>query len=321
MNKEKIGITGASGFVGRYLIQYLKTKDYEIRVLLNKTDIDDSVEKVYGDIRDTIVLDEFTKGLDYVFHLATALGNRVISDKEFYDINVLGSENLIKSCIKNKVKRVVHFSSAGVYGKTSGIIELKETDDLNPIDIYEKTKAEGEKRVLSFKDKINIVVIRPGWIYGEGDKRTFKLIKQIYNGPFFIVGSGKIKHSPIYVKDLADASFQIMKKGKSGEIYNLSDSSISVEDMINLISKALGKKRKFIKIPIAIIYPIAFIIEKIFSLFNKEAFINRSRLAFFTRGKPLDTSKIKNELEININRDFYEEMKIVVDWYKKNKWL
>lgn len=321
MDKEKIGITGAAGFVGKHFIEYLKTKGYEIRVLLNKTDIDDSVEKVYGDIRDINVLYEFTKNLDYVFHLASALGNRVISEKDFYDINVLGSENLIKSCIKNKVKRVVHFSSAGVYGKTSGIVELKETDGLNPIDIYEKTKAEGENRVLSFKEKIHVVVIRPGWIYGEGDKRTFKLIKQIYKGPFFIVGSGKVKHSPVYVKDLADASLQIMKKGKSGEIYNLSDSSMSVEDMIISISKALGKKRKFIKIPIALIYPIAFIMEKTFSIFNREAFINRSKLAFFTRGKPLDTSKIKNELGIKINRDFYEEMKIVVDWYKKNKWL
>lgn len=319
--KGFVGVTGASGFIGRELVKFLKNKGFKVRVLINKTDLNMNVEKFYGSIHESNILKKFLDGVDILFHLAAALGNRIISDDEFNYINRDGTESVLRIASKMGVKRVVYFSSAGVYGKSSGIVSLKETANLNPIDIYERSKLEGEKVSFSFVDRVDLSIIRPGWVYGEGDRRTFKLIKQINSGFFFIPGQGNVKHSPIYIGDLLEATLAVALKGSRGEIYNIGGKPISVKNMVKEISMILDKKLLPLCIPISLVYPVAYTMEKLFSCFGKEALLTTSKLAFFMRGKPLNSDKIKDELGVNIGTYFLDGIKKAIQWYKGVKWL
>ena len=321
-NKKLIAITGASGFIGSHLVSFMKNKGFRVRVLINKTDLKrDDIDKFYGSINNKQVIKEILEGVNIVFHLASALGNRIISNEEFLNINKNGTETLLKIAVEQGVEKIVHFSSAGVYGKSSGLIPLKEDDALNPVDIYEKSKLEGEKIALSYTDKLNISLIRPGWAYGGGDRRTFKLIKQINSGLFFIVGKGNKLQSPIYIDDLIEAAYEIALKGGNGEIYNAGGTSIPIKTIVNQIAESLKKKIIPYKMPLFLIYTPTFILEKLFSFFNKEAPLTTSKLAFFIRGKPLNSDKLNNELKIKAETSFSEGIEKAIKWYKKMNWL
>lgn len=321
-NKKIVAITGASGFVDTHLVRFLSDKGYLIRVLIHQTrgNLNKDLEAIKGSIYDRESIKKLVKDSHTVFHLASALGMKQISEKEFYNINVKGTQTLLEEAVKAKVKKIVLFSSAGVYGKNTGTIPLKEDDNLNPVDIYEKTKKLAEEKALSFKNQINLTIIRPGWVFGEGDRRTFKLIKQIRSGWFFMVGSGKKKHSPIYVQDLLKGCFAASLREKSGEVFNMGGESLQIKEMCEIISSSLGKKPLPLKIPTFLIYPLVFCLEMVFKLFKKEALLTRAKLAFFRRGKPINSQKAIEELGFFESDTFANHLKKTINWYETNNW-
>jgi len=322
MKGKTIAVTGGSGFIGQHLIRRLLARNNRIKVLIHQNDIKEAeVEKFYGSVNDQEVLFELMDGADVLFHLASALGNRLLSREEFKRVNVEGVRHILKTAQVKKVKKVVCFSSAGVYGKSSGLRPLSEDGPLNPVDIYEQTKLAGEKEALVFKDKLDLSIIRPGWVFGEGDKRTFKLIKQINSGFFFIVGRGIKKHSPIHVSDLIDGALLVAERGGKGEVYNLGGDPCSITEMVQIIAQSLEKKIFPFKCPVSLIYPMAFLMETFFKLFRKEAPLNVAKLAFFLRGKPLNSTKIKQDLGFTNFCDFKNKMFSACRWYKNNNWL
>lgn len=325
--KELIAVTGAAGFVGRHLVEHLLERKFRVRVLTHRSPLPGDLathpllETRSGSVNDPAAVEPFLEGVDIVFHLASALGSRVISQTEFFHINRDGAAVVMESAVKSAVKKVVHFSSAGVYGRSSGLVPLKESDPCNPVDVYERSKLAGEAAVLQYTDRLDTVVIRPGWVYGEGDRRTFKLIKQIHSGIFFIAGSGRIKHSPVYVGDLVRAAWLTVERGKRGEIYNVGSEVITVQEMVDTIAGVVGKKILPLKVPICLVYPPAFCLEKLYALVGKEAPLNPAKLAFFMRGKPLDSEKIESGLKFDFQIPFPEGMKIAVAWYREEGWL
>jgi nucleoside-diphosphate-sugar epimerase len=325
--KELVGVTGAAGFVGSHLARCLLRREFKVRLLVHRSplpaDIRDhpKIETVPGSINDGKTVEQFLQGVDILFHLASALGNRVIPEAAFFRINRDGTDTVMQAAARSGVKKVVHFSSAGVYGKTSGQIPLKESDPCFPIDVYERSKLAGEEAARRCADRLDISVIRPGWVYGEGDRRTFKLIKQIHSGPFFIAGSGRIKHSPIYIDDLTQTSLLVAERGKRGEVYNAGREVASVEEMVHTIAAVLGKKIFPLKVPMFLVYPPAFCLGKLFALFGREAPLNPARLAFFLRGKPLNSAKIKTQLGAVFQAPFEEGTKRAVAWYRQEGWL
>ena len=91
--------------------------------------------------------------------------------------------------------------------------------------------------------------------------------------------------------------------------------------MINTIAAILERRILPLRVPLSILYPPAYTMEKVFSSFGREAPLTRSKLAFFARGKPLDSSKIKQELDCRISTDFGSGMKKAIQWYRDQGWL
>ena len=318
-------ITGASGFIGSHLAHQLHQQNWQVSILCHKKDLPD-IEKFQvfrGDIRDSNSLKGMFKGTDILFHLAAALGASRISKKEFFAINVMGTENVLRAAAEAGVGRVVHFSSAGVLGSVKENKAVGEEHPTHPIEIYDMTKLEGERAALSFARRgLDVVIVRPGWAYGPGDSRTFKLIKAVAKKRFILVTKGNTRLTPVYIHDLIDGVLLCAKKSNGGEIFQLAGPEVlSVKDVVNIIGEAVGAQIPRFTLPLFPVKIAAWSMEKTFSLFRREAPLSLGKLGFFIHPKPLSIQKAKKELGYSPGMDFRTGMNKAISWYRDHGWL
>lgn len=321
----KAFITGAAGFIGTHLARQLLQQNWQVSILRHKKDLEglEGCHIFQGDIRDSHSLKDMFKGTDVLFHLAAALGASRINKKEFFLINVKGTQNALEAAARAGVGRVIHFSSAGVLGSVKENEAVGEDHPVHPVDIYDLTKLEGEKTALCFARKgMDVVVVRPGWAYGPGDSRTFKLIKAVAKKRFILVTTGHARLTPVYIHDLIEGVLLCTERAKRGEIYHLAGSEVlSVKDVANLIAEAVGVQIPRITLPLFPTNVAAWSMEKAFALFKREAPLSMGKLGFFIHPKPLSIIKAKKELGYSPPTDFRRGMRITISWYRDHGWL
>jgi len=318
-------VTGASGFVGKRLCEALaeaggKVKAFDIR---KPEGMSPGIEFVEGDIRDSAALAEAMKGAEVVFHLAAALGASRLGLEGFRAVNVGGTKAVLEAARKAGVRRIVHFSSAGVLGHVKPGEIADEKYALDPRDHYDLTKLEGEQAALEAAAAgLDVVVIRPGWVYGPGDRRTFKLVRSIAKGRYIQAGKGLTLQTPVYIDDLVAGTLSVSEKGKAGEIYHLAgDEVLTVRQIAESIAGAAGRKLPRFHLPMGPTRLAAAVLGKLFGLVGREAPLNPSRLAFFVHPKPLRIDKAKAVLGFAPKMKFAEGMEKAVAWYRANGWI
>jgi nucleoside-diphosphate-sugar epimerase len=321
----KAFITGASGFIGSHLARKLLDQNWQVSILRHERDLPglEKCQVFQGDIRDPHSLKGMFKGTDVLFHLAAALGASRIEKKRFFQINAQGTQNVLQSAVENGVRRVIHCSSAGVFGSVKENRPVEENHIPFPRDIYDITKLEGENIALGFAKKgENVVVIRPGWVYGPGDQRTFKLIKAVASKKFLLVTKGSTHQTPVFIDDLIQGILLCAEKAKAGEIYHLAGKEdLTVKEITNAIAQAAGVRLFQFPLPIFILKVAAWKLEKSFSLMGKEAPLTQGKLAFFIHPKPLSIQKASAEFGYAPGWDFKTGIETTVAWYRQNGWL
>jgi dihydroflavonol-4-reductase len=322
----KAFITGASGFIGAHLVRKLLDQNWHVSILRHKRDFPSGFEKcqVYqGDIRDPHSLKQMFKGTDVLFHMAAALGASRIDKREFFRINAHGTQNVLQAAAEAGVKKSVHFSSAGVLGSVEENRPVMEDHPPFPRDIYDKTKLEGEKIALEFAKKgENVVVIRPGWVYGPGDRRTFKLIKAVASKKFFLLTKGTTHQTPVYIDDLIQGILLCAEKAASGSVYHLAGKEdMTVKEIVTEIARSADAPLYKFPTPLFILKVAAWKLETFFSLLGKEAPLTRGKLAFFTHPKPLSIQKASSDLGYEPQWDFKTGIANTIAWYQNNGWL
>ncbi|MGB7295899.1 MAG: NAD-dependent epimerase/dehydratase family protein [Candidatus Aminicenantales bacterium] len=318
-------VTGGSGFIGSYLIESLLGRGFKVRALVHRRPIRNGrkLQVVSGDICNREHLEQTLEGVDILFHLASALGSAVIGQAEFRRINVLGTETVLAAARSSGVGRVIHVSSAGVFGAVRKGEVAAESSPPAPITVYDKTKLEGEEIALRYAgEESDLVVVRPGWAYGPRDGRTFKLIKAVCSGRFVMVTRGSGRQTPVFIDDLVKGILLAAEKGERGGIYHLAGREImTVRDMVRTIALACGKKPSRLYIPLFPARLAARLLEAACEFRGKEAPFNRSKLAFFIHSKPLSVEKARNELGFAPEVDFQTGVTRTVAWYRTQGWL
>ena len=320
-------VTGAAGFVGSRLAARLAKDGANVRALVHKSALPSAlgskVDEVRVDLLDRAALREAMREVEIVFHLASALGSSQISAEEFSAVNTGGTEAVLVAAREAGVRRVVHFSSAGVLGHVRDGIPAPESRPPAPLDVYSRTKLAGEElAIAAARAGQDVVIIRPGWVYGPGDRRTFKLIRTIARRRFVMVGRGKIRQTPVHVDDLVSGALLCAAKGRPGEIYNLTGSEVlTIRAMAEAIAAAAGVSIPAFSLPLGPARAAAGTMAAFFKPFKKEAPLNPSRLAFFTDSKPLDIAKAVHELGYQPKIDFRTGIAATVEWYWENGWL
>ncbi len=321
----KAAVTGASGFIGRHLVRRLVAEGWDVRLLVHRRSWawPESCRIAEGDITDPASLRGVLSGADTVFHLAAALGASTLGRKGFERINVLGTVNLLQEARSAGVRRVVHFSSAGVLGRVQPGEVADENTPCRPQDVYDRTKLEGERRALEEAAAgRDVVVVRPGWVYGPEDRRTLKLIRPIARRRFLLVTRGRVLQTPVFIHDLIQGALLCAGKGESGGIYHLAGPEVlTVREIVDTIAAACGTRIPRATLPLFPVRVAAWKLDRAYRLFGREAPLTTGKLAFFIRPKPLSSAKAGRDLGYAPAFDFRTGMSHAVAWYREQGWL
>ena len=249
-------VTGGAGFVGSHLVQLLIKNNHEIIVIDNlhtgkKENLESVIDKIEFqkiDIRNYESMENILKNIDGVFHQAalTVVQDSFSNPKEYYDVNVQGTENIFKLSIENKFK-VVYASSSSVYGHKQKM-PIKENMETKPINPYGQTKLECEYLFEKYsKLGGSIIGLRYFNIFGKGQTVEYagvitKFIERLKEGKAPIIfGKGSQIRDFISVDDIAKANLMAMNCNKSNLLVNIgSGKAISILELANMMIKIAG---------------------------------------------------------------------------------
>jgi len=249
-------VTGGAGFVGSHLVQLLIKNNHEVIVIDNlhtgkKENLESVIDKIEFqkiDIRNYESMENILKNIDGVFHQAalTVVQDSFSNTKEYYDVNVQGTENIFKLSIENKFK-VVYASSSSVYGHKQKM-PIKENMETKPINPYGQTKLECEYLFEKYsKLGGSIIGLRYFNIFGKGQTVEYagvitKFIERLKEGKAPIIfGKGSQIRDFISVDDIAKANLMAMNCNKSNLLVNIgSGKAISILELANMMIKIAG---------------------------------------------------------------------------------
>lgn len=322
-------VTGANGFVGSHLTEYLLKRGYQVRCLVRKTSnlrwlsgLD--VQYHYADIRDKDSLKGAFEGCEYVFHVA---GVTKGSDRKLYfDANLIGTKNVVEVCLNEnpKLKRLVFISSQAAVGPNPDEKPLDEKASPHPITPYGKSKLEAEEVVLQYEDKIPITIIRPPAIYGPRDDELFFIFKLINWGIKPQIGWRDSLVSVCYIEDLVEGIILSAESPKSvGQIYFVADKGVySWKKVTNIIAGALKKRAISVRFPKSLVFVLAYISELIAKISNRPTLITRYKAKELCQEYWIcDISKAKADFGFQPKVNLEEGSKRTAEWYKQNNWL
>lgn len=328
--RMNILITGASGFIGGYIVKGLIEKGHTVICLVRsiakgeQLQRENSVSFIVGDITKSDSLKCLGDEYDIIFHLAAMGHVSAVSEEayqNFVDTNVLGTENLINQFKgSKKLKKFIHFSSTAAMGPI-GEPFLNEQSKLNPITPYQKSKYKSERVSLNACDEFGFptVVIRPCMVYGVGGYGEFhKFCRLMKKGLFPKVGKGKNLTPLVNVKDVAQAAISAMDNGKCGEVYIIaSEKSIPMDELRNLIVKYLNVKAPYIYVPACLGLSGAKILEMLCNLIGKEPVVTYRNIKSTVTDRTFLIDKAKKDLKYVPCITFEEGIRETIKWYQE----
>jgi nucleoside-diphosphate-sugar epimerase len=301
---QRVLVTGAAGFVGSHFAPYLARRGFEVRAIdvhaparpPGPAGVDFRVQ----DIRDPQGLAAALEGVDTVFNLASVHLDVHAAPAQFEAVNVKALEQLIELSAAAHVRRVVQVSSVGVYGH---VAHPPATEDapLNPENDYERTKAAGEKaaRNAARRTGVDLVIVRPSWVYGVGCPRTAKLIRSLRKRRFFFIGRGNNLRHPIYIDDLSAALELAAAAGSeiSGRTFNIAGPRwMTVEEMVGEFARALSVPPPAFHAPRWLGLSVGWAAEQVSAVVGAEPPVSRRTLAFFENDNAFDIGAARQSL-------------------------
>ncbi len=259
--KKTILITGAGGFVGKHLSQYLSEKNFKIFALMRKPP--NLNEKVFFNSNkieilinnlENLNIKKLPKKIDALITLAQSAHFREFPEKaeEVFDVNVNANLRLFQWAVSSKINQVIHASSGGIYGGKLGKI-FNENDLLavdSPLGFYLGSKLCSEIVFQNYMKYFKTaVILRPFFIYGPGQKKDMfipRIIESVTNGiPIHLQGKQGLKVNPVFIYDFINM-FEKSLNLRGKHIINVAGPDIiTLKKLSEIIGKNLNKKPKF----------------------------------------------------------------------------
>ncbi len=324
-------ITGATGFIGPYLVRRLISQGHRCRCLVRGTDNRNihqgpGIELVQGDITEVNSLRGIADGIDSIFHLATLghMNNFTVTEEMFTKVNLYGTQNIMREAIKSGVKRVVHCSSVAAMGICSDMPATEESV-CKPHHAYGRSKLKAEKQVIRMVKEENLpaVIVRFSMVYGPGDPRDMlKLTRLAKKGMFPRIGVRPKLTPLIHVDDAVTGLMLASEKGRKGEIYLITNNeSIPFDDIRKILQETLGVKRIPLYVPEWAALFMAALCEKIFPLIGKATPVTRKNIESTIADRVFSIEKAQRDLGFKPEKDPVKGIKETVEWYMKQGWV
>lgn len=334
--QNKILITGAAGFIGSHLVDFL-LEDREpanrLRLLITENDSTEflpvkNLDIIRGDIRNKGLVKRAMEGVTIVYHLAALSGFGGNTYKDYKEVNVDGTQNLLNVCRGKDIQKFVFFSTVAVYGLPPWVGEIVNWDENRPkapTEMYGKSKFESEKKILqaAAKYKLPYVIIRPASVYGPRDKgQLYGLYKAIKNHYFIKIGNGKNLMHFVYVKDLVKAARQAqLTNRREADYIIVSDMPTPFNDVVKYVAASINQTVPNFYIP----KDIGLVLSKIMNIFGNIIGIKSplfpTRVKVMTTSYSYDINKARMEIGYNPQISFRKGALLTGKWYLKNRWL
>jgi nucleoside-diphosphate-sugar epimerase len=325
----RVALTGATGYTGSRLLEALLARGDQVSALVRPGSLSPhlaarGVRVVVGDLGDASALARLVEGAGSVVHVAAVYRTAGHRDSYYREVNVLGVGRLLEAAAEAGVGRFVHTSTVGVHGHVA-VPPADEQAPFDPGDIYQATKAEGERLALEFHGRrgLPVVVVRPGAIYGPGETRLLKLFRAIARGRYAVVGSGRPLYHPVYVDDLIAGFLLALDHPRApGEAFIVAGPSyISQSDLASLIARKTGGRVLPLRIPAAPIQWVGDLCEAVLAPLGIEPPLHRRRVDFWTKSRAFSIEKARRVLGYAPQVDLEEGVERTVAWYRQAGWL
>lgn len=321
-------VTGATGFTGGHLARTLKRRGHRVRALVRDIekarDLDrEGIELVEGDIRSPDDVMRAACDVERIYHIAAVFRTAGHPDSYYHEVNVRGTENVLKAAHKNNVHRIIHCSTVGVHGNVS-MIPSDETAPYNPGDIYQVTKLEGEMRAQeAIARGAPVVIFRPTGIYGPGDLRFLKLFRTIHSRRFRMFGDGRTFYHFTYIDDLIQGIILCGEHPNAvGQTYILGgDEYITLNDMVATIAQAVGVPPPRGHLPLWPLRIGATVCETLCRPLGIDPPLHHRRIDFFVKNRAFTSAKAKQELGYAPAVSFAEGARRTAAWYFQHSYL
>jgi nucleoside-diphosphate-sugar epimerase len=318
-------VTGGGGFLGSWLAACLRRAGEPVRILARTGEVPArarhrSIDLRIGDVRDAAAVREAVEGCGHVYHVAALFRDEGRPPREYWDVNVEGTRNVLEAAAAANVERVVHCSTVGVHGPVERP-PAREHDPFAPDHVYEETKAEAEKLALEYDraGRVAVTVIRPTGIYGPGDLRLLKMFRLIQVGRFPIFGDGRAFTHLVYVTDLALAlRIAAGHPGAPGRSFFVGGPRpVSVNELCAAVARTLGVPAPTWRLPARPLLVLAALVEDASKLIGVKPPIYRRRVQFFTKNRAYDISRARDELGFEPRVDLPDGLRRTAAWYRR----
>ena len=323
-------ITGANGFIGSAVLHLLIDKGHEVRALVrpgsDRRNFDGvDVEVLEGDLRDTASLKQAVNDCNFLFHIAADYRLWIPDPENMYKTNVDGTRHLITAATEAGVEKIVYTSSVATLGlKNNGAV----ADETTPVTVedmlghYKRSKylAEQEVNKLVKEQSCPVVIVNPSTPVGPRDIKptpTGKIVLDTirHRMPAYVDTGLNIVH----VDDVANGHLLALEKGEIGERYILGGDNMTLASILEYICISQDMSPPTIKLPHNLIIPVAWFMERIASITNKEPRATVDSVRMSKKMMFFSSEKAKEKLGYQ-SRPGVEGLKDAIDWFNKNNY-
>ena len=246
-------VTGGAGFIGSHLTKKLVEEGQDVTIIdnlntgkeKNLESIKNKIDFVKGSILDIELLEKLTKDVDGVYHQAAlaSVQDSFSKPDEYHDVNVNGTENILKLAKQYNFK-VVYASSSSVYGNPVRI-PIRESDEKNPINPYAETKLKKEELAQKYSEMgVKVIGLRYFNVFGKGQSKEYAGVLKLFlerirdKLPPKINGDGTQFRDFVYVGDVVNANIMSMNSDVNHAFFNVgTNTSITILDLAKIIIK------------------------------------------------------------------------------------
>lgn len=342
---KKILITGASGFIGSFIVEEALRRELEIWAAVRPTSSrkylqDTRIRFIELDFGSEEKLTEQLRGhdFDYIVHAAGA--TKCLHREDFFRTNTEGTEHLVRAILRLSmpIEKFVYISSLSVFGpicEQQPYREILESDTPHPNTAYGESKLQAEEFLENYSPSsdtsptggqrgLPYVILRPTGVYGPRERDYFLMAKTIKNHTDFAVGYKQQDITFVYVKDLVQAVFLALERGRPGRKYFISDGKAYQSSTFSrLVRRELGSPWWIrLTVPVWGLRVVTFFGEYIGRLTGTISALNNDKYNIMKqRNWRCDISPAVKELGYKPQYDLERGVKETIKWYKDNEWL
>ncbi|WP_299825655.1 NAD-dependent epimerase/dehydratase family protein [uncultured Pontibacter sp.] len=329
--RERVLITGASGFVGYHLVEAATQAGMEVYAAIRPSSevghlAPFNIKYTTLDFKDTSALVKELEDKQYHYIIHAAGITKAKTAQEYNKVNATFTQNLASAATKASIplKKFVFISSLAALGPVSytDTMGINEQSKAQPVTAYGKSKLLAEQHLSEF-ESLPLTILRPTAVYGPREKDIFIILKTLNLGVEPYISRKPQWLSFVYVKDLAKAVMLALGASINHASYNVSDGNTYDRYALASITKrVLGKKTVKFHIPVGMMNVMASLLEAAYAASDKTPALNKEKLNELTAENwNCSIAKIRKDLGFVPEYDLEHGLELTLKWYKENNWL